>query len=147
MSVLQLNKCVFCQVESHTGREGGSQDYEAVQSECRSLDIAPFLFPINFCHAQDATRSFEIHAKRFAFSPTEITVKKGETVKLMLTSDDVTHSLVIPDVNIKETITKGHTTEVTITPTKTGDFKGKCGHFCGSGHGSMILTVHVTDDQ
>jgi cytochrome c oxidase subunit 2 len=105
-----------------------------------------FLFPTNYCHAQDATRTIEVHAKRFAFSPAEITVKKGETVKLVLTSDDVTHSLVISDLNVKETMPKGHTTEVIITPTKTGDFQGKCGHFCGSGHGSMIFTVHVTDN-
>lgn len=108
------------------------------------LVLLVVLFPTNFCHAQDAARTIEIHAKRFSFSPAEITLKKDETVKLLLISDDVTHSLVIPDLNVKETIKKGHTTEVTITPTKTGDFKGQCGHFCGSGHGSMIFTVHVT---
>jgi cytochrome c oxidase subunit 2 len=105
-----------------------------------------FLSGTNFCRAQDPTRTVEIHAKRFAFSPAEITLKRGETVKLELTSDDVTHSLVIPDLNVNETIKKGHMTEVTITPAKAGDFKGKCGHFCGSGHGSMIFTVHVTDN-
>lgn len=105
-----------------------------------------FLFPTSFCKAQDATRTIEVHAKRYAFSPAEITIKKGEPVKLALTSDDVTHSLVIPELNVRELIKKGQTTEVTITPPKEGDFKGKCGHFCGSGHGSMVFTVHVTDN-
>ena len=45
--------------------------------------------------AQDVARTIEIHAKRFSFDPTEITVKKGETVKLVVTSDDVEHSLSI----------------------------------------------------
>jgi cytochrome c oxidase subunit 2 len=103
-----------------------------------------FLSRTNFCDAQDPTRTVEVHAKRFAFSPAEITVKNGETIKLLLTSDDVTHSLLIPDLNVNETIKKGHRTEVTITPTRTGDFKGKCGHFCGTGHGSMVFAVHVT---
>ena len=111
-----------------------------------ALVLLVSLFPTNFCHAQDATRTIEIHAKRFAFSPAEITVKKGEAVKLVLTSDDVTHSLVIPDLNVRQTIKKGQATEVTITPTKVGDFKGKCGHFCGSGHGSMVFIVHVTNN-
>ena len=104
------------------------------------------LFQTNVCHAQDVPRIIEIHAKRYAFSPAEITVKKGETVKLVLTSDDVTHSLVIPNLNVKEIMKKGQTTEVTITSTMAGDFKGKCGHFCGSGHGSMVFTVHVTNN-
>jgi cytochrome c oxidase subunit 2 len=104
------------------------------------------LFPTSVYRAQGVTRTIEIHAKRFTFSPAEITVKKGETVKLVLTSDDVTHGLMIPDLNIKQPISKGHRTEVTFTPTKPGDFKGKCDHFCGSGHGSMIFTVHVTDN-
>src|SRR5580700_9211838 len=102
------------------------------------------LCPTSYCHAQNTTRTIEIHAKRYAFSPAEITVKKGETVKLVLTSDDVTHSLVIPDLNVKQIMNKGQTAEVTITPAKAGDFKGKCGHFCGSGHGTMAFTVHVT---
>ena len=98
------------------------------------------------CYAQEAVRVIEIHAKRFSFAPSEITIKKGETVKLVLTSDDVTHSLVIPDLHVNAKITKGHSTEVTITPNAAGDFHGKCGHFCGKGHGSMTFMVHVTQD-
>ena len=111
-----------------------------------ALVLLASLFPTKVCHAQDATRTIEIHAKRYAFSPAEITVKKGEAVKLVLTSDDVTHSLVIADLNVRETMKRGQTTEVTIAPAKAGDFRGKCGHFCGSGHGSMIFTVHVTNN-
>ena len=33
----------------------------------------------------------QITAKRFAFSPDRITLKKGQTVKLRLHSEDVTH--------------------------------------------------------
>jgi cytochrome c oxidase subunit 2 len=96
-------------------------------------------------HAQDAARVIEIHAKRFSFDPADITVTKGETVKLKLISDDVAHSLVIPDLHVNEEISKGHQGEVTITPDSPGDFKGMCGRFCGSGHGSMVFIVHVKD--
>jgi cytochrome c oxidase subunit 2 len=97
-------------------------------------------------YAQEAVRVIEIHAKRFSFTPADITIKKGETVKLVLTSDDVTHSLVIPDLHVNAKITKGQSTAVTITPNTTGDIHGKCGQFCGSGHGSMTFTVHVKED-
>jgi cytochrome c oxidase subunit 2 len=136
----------FRWAESHSIREAVRRIMKQFSLNAAVLLSLIVLLPTNFCRAQDATRTVEVHAKRFAFSPAEITVKKSETVKLVLTSDDVTHSLVIPDLNIKEPMTKGHLTEVTFTPTKAGDFKGKCGHFCGSGHGSMIFTVHVTDN-
>lgn len=96
--------------------------------------------------AQDSNKKIEIHAKRFTFEPAEITLKKGETVTLALTSDDVPHSLVVNDLGIKSSIVKGKITEVTVTPTKAGTFQGKCGRFCGSGHGSMKFVVHVTDN-
>jgi cytochrome c oxidase subunit 2 len=95
--------------------------------------------------AQSAPRRIEVHAKRFAFQPSEITLKKGETVILDLTSDDVTHSLVIEGLHVNATIAKKHTTEVSITPTQDGDFQGRCGRFCGSGHGRMTFVVHVVN--
>ena len=96
--------------------------------------------------AQDTAHSIEIHAKRFSFTPSEITVQKGETVKLVLTSDDVTHELVIPDLGVRQEVSKGHPAEVTFVASKAGDFHGMCGHFCGPGHGSMTFTVHVKDN-
>ena len=52
-------------------------------------------------------RTIEIHAHRYAFTPAEITVKKGETVHLRLFSDDVPHSLLIKDLGVNQTIAKG----------------------------------------
>jgi cytochrome c oxidase subunit 2 len=95
--------------------------------------------------AQSSPEKIEIHAKRFSFTPAEITINKGETVTLALTSDDVSHSLLVEGLHINSPITKGHVTEVKVTPTTTGDFKGRCGRFCGSGHGSMLFVVHVVD--
>ena len=106
-----------------------------------------FILGVSATAAQNAARTIEIHAKRFSFSPAEITLKKGETVKLVVTSEDVTHSLVIPDLQVNAEASKDHPAEVTITPEKVGDFNGKCGHFCGEGHASMKFVAHVTDDK
>ncbi len=91
-------------------------------------------------------QTIEVHAKRFSFEPAEITVKEGETVKLHLVSDDVPHSLLIKDLGVNQQVSKGHPADVTFTADKAGDFQGKCGRFCGSGHGSMLFTVHVKPD-
>jgi cytochrome c oxidase subunit II len=111
------------------------------------LQCAVFIQGVSGAVAQDAARSIEIHAKRFSFSPAEITLNEGETVKLVVTSDDVTHSLVISDLQVNAQASKDHSGEVIIPPTKVGDFKGKCGHFCGNGHGSMTFVAHVTNSK
>jgi len=108
-----------------------------------SLFIA-LLFAMS-AFAQSSPRRIEIHARRFSFTPAEITVEKAEPVTLALTSDDVPHSLLIEGLQVNSTMTKGHVTEVTITPEAVGDFKGRCGRFCGSGHGSMLFMVHVVE--
>jgi cytochrome c oxidase subunit II len=92
---------------------------------------------------QESGRTIEVHVHRFAFVPTEITIKKAETVKLRLVSDDVAHSLSIPGLKINQEVTKSHPADITLKPSATGDFQGKCGRFCGKGHGSMQFTVHV----
>jgi cytochrome c oxidase subunit 2 len=90
-------------------------------------------------------RTITIHAKKYEFVPAEITLKKDQTVKLELTSDDVEHSLEVPALGINSVMKKSEMTEIEVTPTKTGDFKGKCGKFCGFGHGKMHFMVHVVD--
>jgi cytochrome c oxidase subunit 2 len=96
-------------------------------------------------HAQEQPRVIEIHAKRFSFTPAEITITKGETVTLSLTSDDATHGLSIPELGINVTIMKGKVTTVELTPQQAGTFAGQCNHFCGVGHGSMVFSVQVKD--
>lgn len=98
-----------------------------------------------FAGAAEAPRRIEVQASKFSFSPSEITLKKGETVVLVLTSTDATHGLKVTELGIKTDIKKGQPTELTVTPTETGHFKGKCSHFCGKGHGSMTLDINVVE--
>jgi cytochrome c oxidase subunit II len=95
--------------------------------------------------AQSTPKRITIAAKRFDFTPGEITLKKGEPVVLVVTSSDVDHGLKFKDLNLNIKTPKGKTTEVPFTPTKTGTFVGQCSVFCGSGHGSMKMTLHVTE--
>ena len=94
----------------------------------------------------ETPRRIEISASKFAYSPNQITLKKGEAVLLVLHSTDVTHGLKIPDLGVSTTdIKKDKDSEIPLTPTKTGHFTGKCAHFCGKGHGSMILQIDVVE--
>ncbi len=92
-----------------------------------------------------AAQAITIKAKRFSFEPAEITVHKGQPVTLLIQSMDVEHGLVVKELGIKTEVKKGHTAEVGFVPDRVGTFIGKCAHFCGIGHGSMKLTIHVTE--
>ena len=96
-------------------------------------------------HAQAEPGVIEVHAKRFAFTPAEITLTKGETVTLSFTSDDVTHGLTIPELGVSTEISKGKVTRIELTPQQAGTFQGRCNHFCGVGHGSMTMSVTVKE--
>ena len=96
--------------------------------------------------AEESPRVIVITAKRFEFSPKEITLKKGETVKLQLKSEDVTHGLFVRPLGIDMDIAPGETTEVTLTPQKAGLYRAICDHFCGAGHGGMKMTIVVEDE-
>ena len=93
--------------------------------------------------AQDAPQRIEITAQKFMFKPGEITVKVGQPVTLVLKSVDVGHGLRIREVGVDMKVKAGETSEATFTPTKAGDYVGHCSVFCGSGHGSMVFTLHV----
>jgi cytochrome c oxidase subunit 2 len=98
-----------------------------------------------FAPPQDSPRRIEVSVKKFSYTPAEVTVKKGEPVVLVLTSEDVTHGLKFKELNLNTKIEKGKPAELAFTPDKAGDFVGHCSVFCGSGHGSMTLTLHVTE--
>jgi cytochrome c oxidase subunit 2 len=104
--------------------------------------FALFGYPAN---TQVAPRRIEVSVTRFAYSPAEITVKKGQPVVLVLNSPDVAHGLKFRELNQDVKIPAKGTAEMRFTPDKTGDFVGHCSVFCGSGHGTMTLTLHVVE--
>jgi cytochrome c oxidase subunit 2 len=94
---------------------------------------------------QSSPRRIDVIAKKFDYLPSEITLKRGEPVVLVLKSADVAHGIRFKELGIETKIGKGQTSELAFTPDKTGTFVGHCSVFCGSGHGAMTLTLHVVD--
>jgi len=114
----------------------------------RVLLLALLLLPALVVTAGAADRDEEprtiaITAKRFEFVPPTITLKKGETVKLVVTSEDVTHGFFLRPLKIDTDLVPGETQQITVTPQSAGTYTAICHHFCGAGHGNMKLTVVV----
>lgn len=108
--------------------------------------LAIAVFPTPAARARDAApRRIVIIVKRFSYDPGEITLRKGQPVVIVLKSEDVEHGLRFRDFHFNLKV-KGHSTaEAAFTPDKTGDFVGHCSVFCGSGHGSLVLQLHVVE--
>jgi cytochrome c oxidase subunit 2 len=93
--------------------------------------------------AAEEPKVIAVTAKRFEFLPHELKLKKGETVVLHVTSEDVEHGFFNRKMKIDSDIPAGQSADITVTPDTDGKFLIICDHFCGSGHGNMHLAVEV----
>ena len=96
-------------------------------------------------HASASPRVIEVHAKRFGFAPNVITVKKGESVKIHLVSEDVTHGFFSKPLKLDEVVAPNEPVDITVATTTPGKYTVICDHFCGAGHGAMGMTVVVEE--
>jgi len=85
----------------------------------------------------------KISAKKFEYHPDKVTVKVGQPVILVLTSEDRIHGFKMPDFGIRTDIVPGQETRVSLTPDKVGTFSFHCDVFCGDGHEDMEGTLVV----
>ncbi len=72
-------------------------------------------------------------------------VPAGTPVKLNMTSDDVIHSLFIPDFKIKEDLVPGLETTLWFSADEPGEHIILCAEYCGTGHSAMTSKVIVMD--
>jgi cytochrome c oxidase subunit 2 len=70
-------------------------------------------------------------------------VPLGKPVKLILTSEDVVHSLFIPAFRIKEDCVPGMKTHLWFNANETGAYNIFCTEYCGMAHSHMLSKVIV----
>jgi cytochrome c oxidase subunit 2 len=93
--------------------------------------------------AAEQPQVIEIKAKKFEFSPSQITLKKGAPVVLRLSSKDRSHGFLVKALGVDADINPGQVTDVAVTPDATGEYVVICDHYCGLGHGNMKMTLNV----
>ena len=96
-------------------------------------------------NALPAEKEIHITAKKFEFTPDTITLKKGEPVVFVLSSQDRKHGFNLREFGIHADVNPGEVARVRFTPNKTGKFTFSCDVFCGEGHEDMTGTVVVTE--
>ncbi|GAA5036905.1 cytochrome c oxidase subunit II [Microbacterium fluvii] len=70
----------------------------------------------------------------------------NKTVKIDLESRDVIHSFWIIDFLYKKDMYIGHDNSWSFTPTREGEYDGKCAELCGEYHSMMMFKVKVVSD-
>lgn len=89
-------------------------------------------------------RIIEVTARRFAFEPSEIEVKVGEPVRLMVHSEDGLHGLEIKKFKVNKDIPRGgEVVTINFTPKEAGSFPIMCSEYCGDDHDNMRGTLVV----
>ena len=109
-----------------------------------ALGIASIATYVAAQPAQAKEKIIRIDAKRFDYTPSHLTLKKGEAVILELTSSDVLMGFNLPDFNLRADMVPDKVTRVRFVPDKTGSFTFLCDIFCGDGHECMHGTLIVT---
>jgi cytochrome c oxidase subunit 2 len=95
--------------------------------------------------ARKPDRVISIAAERFTFNPSKVTVKEGQLIEFVLTSDDTDHGFRIPDAGIDVAIPPSNRAEarVRFLATRKGRFVFECSRPCGAGHNLMRGTIEV----
>ena len=96
-------------------------------------------------NALPAEREIHLTAKKFEFTPDTITLKKGEPVVLVVSSQDRKHGFNLRAFGIRADVNPGESARIRFTPDKTGKFTFSCDVFCGEGHEDMTGTMVVTE--
>ncbi|MCX5709142.1 MAG: cupredoxin domain-containing protein [Candidatus Omnitrophica bacterium] len=94
----------------------------------------------------DGIRVVKVTAMQYKFNPDPVIVKKGEKVRLVVTSADVEHGLSITEFNVAVVIPALKTVTVEFTPDKAGTFRIFCSVYCGSGHSMMQGKLIVNEN-
>jgi cytochrome c oxidase subunit 2 len=77
----------------------------------------------------------------------ELHVPVGVPVKLVLTSEDVIHSLYIPAFRLKKDAVPGRYNTAWFEATEPGEYNVFCAEYCGKEHSGMVTRVVVHDRQ
>lgn len=78
----------------------------------------------------------------------ELHVPAGRPVRLVMTSQDVIHSLYVPALRIKQDVVPGRYTSLWFTADRPGRYPLRCAEFCGTDHsvmGGVLIVMRPSD--
>jgi cytochrome c oxidase subunit 2 len=101
--------------------------------------------------APDDAYEIQVIAKRWQWNfvypnghiESDLHVPLGRPIRLVMTSDDVIHSLFIPAFRLKMDVVPGRYTKTWFQATEAGSYTLFCAEYCGDKHSAMLAKVVV----
>ena len=110
----------------------------------RTDSTQPTVETVEPTQTTEEVKEFKIVAKQWEFEPDTINVKKGDKVRLLINSIDVTHGFQLGAFGIEIELEPNQETVVEFVVDREGMFFFRCNIFCGKGHTAMVGKVVVT---
>ena len=88
-------------------------------------------------------REFTIDARIWEFEPSTIEADEGDTVRITLVSEDVSHGIFIPQFGFDLKAGAGENATGEFVAGSKGTYAFRCNVFCGEGHMGMVGTLVV----
>ena len=88
-------------------------------------------------------RVVRIEASNWEFTPSTVSAKVGEKVKLEFVGVDGNHGVAVADLGIDVNFDEGETATVDLPTDTAGTFPFRCNVFCGEGHREMTGTIVI----
>ena len=79
----------------------------------------------------------KVTARKYEFSPKVIKAKKGDHIRLIITTLDRDHGFKLEAFHIDQKLPKGEAVTGELTADQAGTFPFECSHFRGLGHKNM----------
>ena len=83
---------------------------------------------------------------RMVRTANELHLPVGRNARITLKSNDVIHSLWVPNLAGKQDLIPGRIADLVLHPERTGVFRAQCAEFCGLQHAKMALDVTVESE-
>lgn len=101
--------------------------------------------------APDDSYEIQVVAKKWAWSfiypnghiEADLHVPIDRPIRLVMTSDDVIHSLYVPAFRVKMDIVPGRYNKTWFLPREVGEYQLFCAEYCGTQHSTMLAKVVV----
>jgi cytochrome c oxidase subunit 2 len=94
---------------------------------------------------EDAVEGQDVYTAGTPAELPTLVLPVDETVTVELSSPDVIHSFWVPAFLFKMDVVPGRDNSFSFTPTREGEFAGKCTELCGTYHSRMLFNVEVVD--
>lgn len=113
------------------------QPYRGLGFRLVKVQLDPPGYVLTEYAADEPTPVVSITARKFAFTPDQVTLKAGAPAIIELTSLDRQHGFACPGLGIDAVVDPGVIKQVRVTNPKPGLYPFHCSIFCGEGHSNM----------